>query len=433
MEGETGTDAGAGLQVSVPAKGNTKVAVSRMRTQGSEPSQPSGVQGDPSAVPGVHVYDQRTLNHLQVLNQHNIDPETLERIVQGYVQSQLNHAEQVIQHERQQHQLKQQNAALQLSLEHQQMNQHIQQQEASMAQQAHSRINQITTEAQAEILKHQQIAEQAQREIQRVTAAAEARCQDLARENEALRASPVAGYFDACPSEAGRAPSVASASPLNVVYCHVCGNQNVVGRGWCRNCKSSLEEPENGTDPFEPPSHERYMYPEPTRPSTFAEVPLPRAPGGPGPYGMPCGALHDGSHVHHLGVDPRLVYGISTPKAVSESGSAPVPGVGFQRAVPAMPSFPRASMGPAYPPGGYIGTIPEAPPGVSSSSHPPAISRSGLPQGHVHAIMRAPYTCRFCKSLDTRGCMIVLSACNTSQEGVIGVWWWIRELGWFIR
>ena len=266
MEGETGTDAGAGLQVSVPAKGNTKVAVSRMRTQGSEPSQPSGVQGDPSAVPGVHVYDQRTLNHLQVLNQHNIDPETLERIVQGYVQSQLSHAEQVIQHERQQHQLEQQNAALQLSLEHQQMNQHIQQQEASMAQQAHSRINQITTEAQAEILRHQQVAEQAQREIQRVTAAAEARCQDLARENEALRASPVAGYFDACPSEAGRAPSVASASPLNVVYCHVCGNQNVVGRGWCWNCKSSLEEPENGTDPFEPPSHEVYV------PSAYATL-----------------------------------------------------------------------------------------------------------------------------------------------------------------
>ena len=183
MEGDLGTGGGPGLPVSVPAKGNTKVAVSRMRTQSSEPSQPSGVQGDPSTVPGVHVYDQRTLNHLQVLNQHNIDPETLERIVQGYVQSQLNHAEQVIQHERQQHQLEQQNAALQLSLEHQQMNQHIQQQEANMAQQAHSRINQITTEAQAEILKHQQIAEQAQREIQRVTAAAEARCQDLAREN----------------------------------------------------------------------------------------------------------------------------------------------------------------------------------------------------------------------------------------------------------
>ena len=100
-----------------------------------------------------------------------------------------------------------------------------------------------------------------------MTAAAEARFQDLARENEALRASPVAGYFDACPSEAGRAPSVASASPLNVVYCHVCGNQNVVGRGWCWNCKSNLEEPENGTDPFEPPSHERHMYPMPTRPS----------------------------------------------------------------------------------------------------------------------------------------------------------------------
>ena len=73
MEGETGTDAGPGLQVSAPAKGNTKVAVSRMRSQTSEPSQPSGAQGDPSTGPGVHVYDQRTLNHLQVLNQHNID------------------------------------------------------------------------------------------------------------------------------------------------------------------------------------------------------------------------------------------------------------------------------------------------------------------------------------------------------------------------
>ena len=91
-----------------------------------------------------------------------------------------------------------------------------------MAQEARSKINQIRAEAEAEILKHRQIAEQAQREIQRVTAAAEARFQDLARENEALRASPVAGYFDACPSEAGRAPSVAFASPLNVVCCRVC-------------------------------------------------------------------------------------------------------------------------------------------------------------------------------------------------------------------
>ena len=39
-----------------------------------------------------------------------------------------------------------------------------------------------------------------------------------------------------------------------------------------------------------------------------------------------------------------------------------------------MPMFPRASTGPAYPPGGYIGAIPEAPPGVSSPSHPPNIS-----------------------------------------------------------
>ena len=47
-----------------------------------------------------------------------------------------------------------------------------------------------------------------------------------------------------------------------------------------------------------------------------AEVPLPRAPGGPGPCGMPCGAMHDGSHIHHLGVDPRLVYGMSQSQAV---------------------------------------------------------------------------------------------------------------------
>ena len=136
-----------------------------------------------------------------------------------------------------------QNAALQLSLEHQQMNQHIQQQEANMAQQAHSRINQITTEAQAEILKHQQIAEQAQREIQRVTAAAEARCQDLARENEALRASLVAGYFDACPSEAGRAPSVASASPLNVVYCHAVVTKMLLGVVGVGTAKIVLKSP----------------------------------------------------------------------------------------------------------------------------------------------------------------------------------------------
>ena len=325
----------------------------------------------------------------------------------------------MIQHERQQHQLEQQNAALQLSLEHQQMNQHIQQQEASMAQQAHSRINQITTEAQAEILKHQQIAGQAQREIQRVTAAAEARCQDLARENEALRASPDAGYFDACPSEAGRAPSVASASPLNVVYCHVCGNQNVVGRGWCWNCKSSLEEPENGTDPFEPPSHERYMYPVPTRPSSVAtirwpvniqrniasregpshaEVPLPRAPGGPGPYGMPCGTLHDGSHVHHLGVDPRLVYGMSTPKAVS-------------RVRECSRSWCRISTG--------------------RSGHaivPKSFNGTGLPARGVH---------RHYSRSTSRGILIKSPTkhlhCDTSQEGVIRVWWWIRELGWFIR
>ena len=148
MEGETG--GGPELQVSLPGRGNAKVAVSRMRNQTSEPSQPSGVQGDSSTVPGVRAYDQRTLNHLLVLNQRNIDPETLERIVQGYVQSQLSHAEQGIQRERQQRQLEQQNVALQLSLEHQQMNQHIQQQGAQMAQEAHSRINQITTEAQAE-------------------------------------------------------------------------------------------------------------------------------------------------------------------------------------------------------------------------------------------------------------------------------------------
>ena len=143
-----------------------------------------------------------------------------------------------------------------------------------MAQEARSKINQIRAEAEAEILKHRQIAEQAQREIQRVTAAAEARFQDLARENEALRASPVAGYFDARPSEAGRAPSVAFASPLNVVCCRVCGNQNVVGigRGWCWNCKSNLEEPENGTDPFEPPSHERRMYPMPARPPSVVTI-----------------------------------------------------------------------------------------------------------------------------------------------------------------
>ena len=171
----------------------------------------------------------------------------------------------------------------------------------------------------------------------------------------------------------------------------------VLRRGWCWNCKSNLEEPENGTDPFEPPSHERRMYPMPARPSQCRDHQgasqtrrgtlrrmkdhpmqkglLPRAPGGPGPYGVPCGAMHDGSHVHHLGVDPRLAYGMSTAKAVSESGQCPyIPGVGFQRAVPAVPSFPRASMGPAYPPGVYIGAIPEAPPGVSSSSHPPNIS-----------------------------------------------------------
>ena len=55
MEGELGAGGESGLQVSVPAKGNTKAAVSRMRTQSCEHSQPSGVQGDPSAVPGVHV------------------------------------------------------------------------------------------------------------------------------------------------------------------------------------------------------------------------------------------------------------------------------------------------------------------------------------------------------------------------------------------
>lgn len=48
-----------------------------------------------------------------------------------------------------------------------------------------NRINQITTEPEAEILRRQQVAEQAQREIQRVTAA-EARLQELVRENEAL-------------------------------------------------------------------------------------------------------------------------------------------------------------------------------------------------------------------------------------------------------
>ena len=63
------------------------------------------------------------------------------------------------------------------------------------------------------------------------------------------------------------------------------------------------------------------MYPMPTRPPSVAtirepaniqrnivshegpahaEIPLPRAPGGPGPCGMPCGAMHDGSHVHHF-------------------------------------------------------------------------------------------------------------------------------------
>ena len=224
------------------------------------------------------------------------------------------------------------------------------------------------------------------------------RIEQLLHELDALRSSPNVGrLFDTASELGGRAPSVASASPLNVVYCPVCGNQNVSGRGSCWNCRNTLDEPNNGPDLFEPPPHERHLYPSPERPPSVAtirenalvsrpvlavgsptrrDVPLPKAPGGPRPLLMPGTreVMGDGNPVHQMHVDPRLVYGVTTPKSVSEAefvaphgyDSVPRPGGAeyhFQKA-------PKATLGPAYPPGGFIGTIHEAP----SSQVPQAFS-----------------------------------------------------------
>ena len=43
-------------------------------------------------------------------------------------------------------------------------------------------------------------------------------------------------------------------------------------QGCCWNCKNRLEEPENGMDFFEPPLHERRMYPMPERPPSAATI-----------------------------------------------------------------------------------------------------------------------------------------------------------------
>ena len=65
--------AGNALQVSVPSRGNKDCCQGRLR--GPQTSQAPGIQGV-SMNRGVQLYDQKTLNHLQVLNQRNIDPET---------------------------------------------------------------------------------------------------------------------------------------------------------------------------------------------------------------------------------------------------------------------------------------------------------------------------------------------------------------------
>ena len=398
--------------------------------------------GEPRQGPEVHLHDQRTLN---VLNQSNIPPHILEQLVHDYVKAEREKVAMQVSVERQQY-------TQQLQ---QQYHTSIQQQQEAISSEAQQRVSQVTREAQQEVLRQQQLAEQAQRdliiaqdsaqaharaieqathmaeqanrEVQRVREQAamhmqasqqatllsaehtrqqaegvmaekDERIEQLLHELDALRSSPNVGrLFDTASELGGRAPSVASASPLNVVYCPVCGNQNVSGRGSCWNCRNTLDEPNNGPDLFEPPPHERHLYPSPERPPSVAtirenalvsrpmlaggsptrrDVPLPKAPGGPRPLLMPVTreVMVDGNPVHQMHVDPRLIYGVTTPKSVSEAefvaphgyDSVPRPGGAEYHSQKA----PKATQGPAYPPGGFIGTIHEA----SSSHAPQAIS-----------------------------------------------------------
>ena len=225
------------------------------------------------------------------------------------------------------------------------------------------------------------------------------RIEQLLHELDALRSSPNIGrLFDTASELGGRAPSVASASPLNVVYCPVCGKpklflvEEVVG-----TVGTHLMSPTMARICLNHLPHERHLYPSPERPPSVAtirentlasrpvlavgsptrrDVPLPKAPGGLRPLLMPGTreVMVDGNPVHQMHVDPRLVYGVTTPKSVSEAEFHCPTWLMIAsktwRSRVHLHKTPKATQGPAYPPGGFIGTIHEAP----SSQVPQAFS-----------------------------------------------------------
>ena len=186
-------------------------------------------------------------------------------------------------------------AVQQLSADAQQLQQ-AQQERASLVRQAEGEIMNATQRAEAQIsmlaadnqklVGDRQMMQEQMHQMKQELAAAQLRLMDrdlFSAPSSVAGSPPMASPFDT-PAVHGspksehlsvRACSVASASPLETMYCSCCGSQNVIGRPSCWRCGTmfSAVTANNGTDIFQTPALSPVPLPPPSvAPSKISQI-----------------------------------------------------------------------------------------------------------------------------------------------------------------